>query len=583
MIEKNYTAYLIPTSDYHSSEYISDYFKLREFFTGFNGSMGTLLVMQNNAYLWVDGRYFIQAAKQIDDKIITLMKMGTPNTPTLTEFLANNLNPKDTLAFDGKLLNTKTVIDIIKSIKNGINIVNDENIIDSLWPERPKLPFSLLFTLDDFYTGKAYKEKLQQILDKLKENNAEYYLLASLEDQAWLYNLRASDVLHTPVFLAFSLISNNSTILFVDTKKIDINVAKYLENNEIILKPYNEIYNYIKNLKAKNILINYDKVNYALYSIIKNTGISIISKDDPTLLLKAIKNETEIENTKIAHIKDGLCVFRTMNYIKKNYENNDLSELGIGNYIENLRKETEGFIDISFDSICGFNEHGAMMHYKATPDSSSKIKNNGLVLLDSGGHYFEGTTDITRTFSIGKINDKMKIHYTTVLKSVIALSKAIFLKGCTGFNLDALAREPIWQLLIDYKCGTGHGVGNILSVHEGPNNFRWQIRNSNLDSQVLLPGMITTVEPGIYLENKYGIRIENELLCVEKETNEFGTFLGFETITYAPIDLDPIKPSLLTKEEKEWINEYHKMVYEKLRPYLDKTELDALALYTRKI
>lgn len=582
LIEKNYTAYLIPTADYHSSEYISDFFKVRQHLSGFTGSMGTLLVFQKAAYLWVDGRYFIQAAREIDDKYITLMKMGQPNVPTVIEFLAKNLNAKDTLAFDAKLLNTKEALAIKAAINKDVTIVNDGLIIYSVWPNRPGLPFSLLYKLDDYYTGKTYQEKLELVQAKIKEANADCCLLAGLEDQAWLYNLRGNDVLHTPVFLAYSLISASGTILFVDPRKIDLNVFKYLEENNIFVKPYNDIYDYMKNIKTKTILVDDAKLNYALYLILSPSNKFVI-KQEPTQLLKAVKNNVEINNIKIAHAKDGLAVFRAMNYIKKNNGVVEYSELGIGNFIEKQRAQTQSFIDISFDTICGFNEHAAMMHYKATPETSTIIKGNGLILIDSGGHYFEGTTDITRTYSVGKVNDKIKTHYTTVLKSVIALTKAIFLKGCAGYNLDVLARQPIWELLIDYKCGTGHGVGNILSVHEGPNNFRWQIRNNDLESQVLQPGMITTVEPGIYLENKYGIRIENELLCVERETNEFGTFLGFETITYAPIDLDPIKVSMLTKEEKDWINTYHQMVYEKLSPLVDKSELEDLAHYTRKI
>ena len=300
--------------------------------------------------------------------------------------------------------------------------------------------------------------------------------------------------------------------------------------------------------------------------------------------MKAVKNETEIKNIKIAHIRDGVAVTKFMYYIKNNYKNNvEMSEISVSDYLAKLRSQNKGFVDLSFNTICAYGPHGAMMHYSADNESNAVIKGNDFLLVDSGGHYLEGTTDITRTYAMGEISDKMKTHYTTVLKSVIDLSMAIFLKGCNGNNLDILARGPIWKLLIDYKCGTGHGVGNLLSVHEAPNGFRWQIVPERNDSAKFIPGMITTNEPGIYLENKYGIRIENEMLCIEKETNDFGTFYGFETITYAPIDLDAIKPSLLTKEEKDWLNNYHQQVFELVSPYLTFEEKEWLTEATRKI
>ena len=576
--------FLIPTADYHNSEYISSYFKIREFLTGFTGSAGTLILTQTDALLWVDGRYFIQAAKQIEGKPITLMKMGTPNTPTVLEYIKTFIKENMTIAFDGKMVDTKMALKIKESVPEKVKIIISDDITDTMWNDRPKLPFSLLYKLDEFYSGKSYKDKLNIILQKMEEEKIDTYIISALEDQAWLYNMRGNDVSHTPVFLAYTVITPATTTLFIDQRKIDITINKYLGENDIEVKNYTEIFEHLKTIRNKHVLINPNKVNYAIYNGISNNNNTITMHSDFTSLMKAIKNDTEIKNTKIAHIKDGVAVFRLMNYLKSSYEKKqDISELSLSDTIEKYRREQEGFIDLSFDTICAFNEHGAMMHYKATTESSSKVTGNGLLLIDSGGHYFEGTTDITRTFSVGRISDRMKVHYTTVLKSVINLSKAIFLKGCSGLNLDILARGPIWDLLLDYKCGTGHGVGNLLSVHEGPNGFRWQVVPEREDSAQLEPGMITTNEPGIYLENKYGIRIENEMLCVKKETNDFGTFYGFETITYAPIDLDPVKVSMLTKEEKDWLNDYHQMVFENLSPQLEKDEIQVLAKYTRKI
>ena len=417
----------------------------------------------------------------------------------------------------------------------------------------------------------------------MKEYGADVHILSSLEDQAWLYNLRANDVSHTPVFLAYTIITLDSVTLYVDSAKIDYSIDKYLNENDIHTKEYFDIYDQLNQIKGKKILMNFNKVNYQLYQGLCNNN-ELINKEDPSLLLKAIKNPTEIENIKKAHIKDGVAMTKFMYYLKTGYkEGQEMSEISVSDYLEELRRLDKGLVDLSFNTICGFKEHAAMMHYSATPETNSKITGNGFLLVDSGGHYLEGTTDITRTFAMGNVSSEMKRHFTTVLKSNIALASAVFLKGCTGLNLDILARGPIWQLDLDYKCGTGHGVGYLLSVHEGPNSFRWKSIPSKPSGQEILPGMITTNEPGIYLKDKYGIRIENEMLCVEGATNEYGTFLKFETITYCPIDLDAIQKSQLTYIEKEWLNNYHQMVYDKISPYLTKEEVEWLKEYTKKI
>ena len=584
MVEKKYDAYIVPTSDYHNSEYICDFFKCREFLSNFTGSQGTLVVLQNNAYLWADGRYYIQAAKQIEGTGISLMKMGQPNVPTIEDFLAENLKTGDTLAFDGRVMNTSFVNSIKAKINSKINIVYNTDLVGEIWKNRPSLPYSLIYKLEDFYTGKNFQSKLADVREKMKDYDADIHIITSLEDQAWLFNLRANDILHTPVFLAYTIITQTTVTLFVDFKKLDIEVSNYLDNNDVIVRQYNDLNEVLRGIKSRRILIDLAKANYSITALLESQGNTLLNHKDPTLFMKSIKNETEIKNIKIAHIRDGVAVTKFMCYVKKAYEaGEDISEISISDFLAKQRAEQKGFIDLSFNTICAFGPHGAMMHYSANSETNAPIKGNGFLLVDSGGHYLEGTTDITRTMAIGKTSDIMRTHYTTVLKSVIALSQAIFLKGCNGNNLDILARGPIWKLLIDYKCGTGHGVGNLLSVHEAPNGFRWQIVPERFDSAKFEPGMITTNEPGIYLENKYGIRIENEMLCVEKDTNEFGTFYGFETITYAPIDLDAIKASLLTKDEKDWLNSYHQMVYEKISPYLTFEEKEWLADATRKI
>ena len=581
LIKNKIDAYLVTTGDYHNSEYISDYFKTRMFLTEFTGSAGTLLVTQDNAYLWVDGRYHIQAQKQVDESVITIMKQGLDGVPSIFEFIKKEIKDGSTLAFDGKVV-TASFINNIKQKFPNLTLKYEQDLINSIWEERPALPFSMIFKYEEFFTGKTFKEKLNELRLEMKKNKCDYHILTKLEDQAWLYNLRANDVLHTPVFLAFTIINESQCHLYVDIRKIDKLIEKYLRENDIIVHDYFDFFEIVKSISHKNILLDTNIVSFYIYNSLSNN--KIIDKQNPSILLKAIKNDIEIENTKNAHIKDGVAFTKFMYYVKTNIPtNNSLTELSVQEYLAEMRKSQHSFVDLSFDTICAYKEHAAMMHYSASKESNATLKPEDFLLVDSGGHYLDGSTDITRTLALGPISDIQKLHFTTVLKSVIALSEAVFLKGCKGVNLDILARGPIWNLLIDYKCGTGHGIGHLLSVHEAPNGFRWQIVPERNDSSVLVPGMITTNEPGIYLENKYGIRIENELLCVEKARNEFGEFLCFETITYAPIDLDAINVSLLNNQEKDWLNNYHKEVYEKLSPFLTDDENEWLKEYTKSI
>lgn len=578
--KNNIAAYIIPTADYHQSEYVSDYFKGRSFLSGFTGSAGTIVVTPSDARLWTDGRYFIQAQNQLKDSGIALMKMGMQNVPTILEYLKSILKPDDVLAFDGKVINTASFLTYEKELKCKFELNID--LINEIWQDRPALPNKMIYELIEYYSGESTKSKIERLIKKIKEKKANTHILTSLEDQAWLYNLRGDDVDHTPVFLAYTVIVDEEIHLFVDNKKINSNVNKILQSNGIKLHPYDDVYNFVAGLRHKNILIDKDKVNSVLYNNIKANN-QIIFAQNPTILMKAIKNETEIKNTKHAHILDGVAVTKFMKWIKENVATKDLTELDAQNYLEKLRRKEESLISLSFDTICAYKENAAMMHYNAITGNNSRLHPEGMLLVDSGGTYLYGTTDITRTISLGNPSQEEKLYFTTVLKSVIDLADTVFLKGCTGQNLDIKARGPIWKLLIDYKCGTGHGVGHILSVHEAPNGFRWQTVKERNDSAVLEPGMITTDEPGIYLENKLGIRTENELLCKEVTSNEFGTFYGFETITYAPIDLDLIEPSYLSTDERNWLNDYHKMVYDKISPYLDDKENEWLKNYTREI
>ena len=580
--ENKIAAYVIPTSDYHQSEYISDYFKIRAYISGFTGSAGTLVITQNEARLWTDGRYFLQAEHQLEGSGISLMKMGQPKVRTVYEYLSGVLTENAKLLFDGKLVSVKFIQELEKKLTNAVSYETVDNIVSLIWPNRPQLPKDKIYHLDEFFTGKTFAEKREEVLEQVKAQGCDTLILTALEDEAWLYNLRGNDVLYTPVFLAYTLINDKETILYIDKEKLNKDVTNYLKENDIKVKDYEEIYKDLPKLSGKKILLDSNKVNYEIYRLAKNkNGIKFAT--NPTTLLKCIKNEVEINNTRLAHIKDGVAVTEFMYYLKHLDSKETVTEMKASHYLTSLRKKQKGFIEPSFNTICAFGSNGAMLHYSPTVETDTPITKDNLLLVDSGGQYLEGTTDITRTFAIGSISQEQKELFTTVLKSVIALSKAVFLEGCKGINLDILARGPIWEKLLDYRCGTGHGVGHVLSVHEGPNGFRWQIVPEREDSATLREGMITTNEPGVYLDGKFGIRTENEMLCVDAGTSEYGHFLKFETITYVPIDLDAIDLDLLRKDERDWLNNYHQKVFETLKEYFTGDMLAWLTFATRRI
>lgn len=573
---KGYTCYIVPTSDSHNSEYVSDYFKAREYLSGFTGSAGILIVFEDSAYLWTDGRYFIQAEHQLEGSGITLMKAGTKDTPRISTFLHDKLKDNDVVGFDGTLLTASYVEGLLQAIDKKITLKTGEDLVNSVWKNRPALPFSLLYKLDTFFSGKSTKDKISDLRAKMKECNTNTHILSSLTDIAWLFNLRGNDIEYTPVFLSYAVITLDQVYLFIDQAKLNIEVQKYLDENDITVKDYNDFYDFINTLKNKQILIDKDEINYKTYSIINSNNNKLINEPNPTSYSKAIKNETEIKNIKDAHLKDARAMVRFMNWLYKELDSAiPLNELAIQDKLDGFRAAEEGFVELSFSTICGYKEHGAIVHYSSSKETNIEVTGNGLLLIDSGGHYLEGTTDITRTFAIGKVNDQAKTAFTNVLKSHIALAEAVFPSGITHKELDTISRMPLWKTYQDYRHGTGHGVGYLLSVHEGPNTSR--------ATMPITVGTITTDEPGLYIENKFGVRIESELLCVKKESTEYGDFLGFENLTYVPIDINAIKPSLLTKFEKEWLNNYHKNIYEKLSPMLNKEEQEFLKKITEAI
>lgn len=584
MKEQGIDIYLIPTSDFHESEYVGAYFKARKFMSGFTGSAGTLVVTHTQAGLWTDGRYFIQAEAQLKNSGIDLYKMGMKDVLSIEDFIIEKMPEGGKLGFDGRVVNSRMGLKLEEKLKEkNASIIYDRDIVNEVWSDRPALSCEPAFLLDIQYAGKSREEKLEDLRKKMEQEKADIFILTCLDDIAWLFNIRGNDIPYNPVILSYIIITKEKGYFFVNENALNLEIKKALEADNIEVMPYDKIYDFVKQIsKTEAVLLDKNKVNYAIVRNLK-PEVKIIDKTNPTTLAKAVKNEIELENLRKSHLKDAVAVTKFMYWLKKNVGKETITEITASDYLENLRKEQEGFIELSFDTISAYQEHAAMMHYSATEETDVQLKAEGLLLVDSGGQYYEGTTDITRTFVLGPIKEEWKKHFTLVAKSMLNLANAKFLHGCTGLNLDILARGPLWNLGIDYRCGTGHGVGYLLNVHEAPNGFRWKSVPERNDQAVLQAGMVTTDEPGVYIENSHGIRTENELICQKAEENEYGQFMNFETITYVPIDLDGIDKKYLNEMDIEQLNQYHKMVYEKVSPYLDSEEKEWLLRYTRAI
>ena len=584
MKRRNIDIYVVPTADFHESEYVGEHFKARKFITGFTGSAGTAVITLKEAGLWTDGRYFVQAEKQLEGSTITLYRMAEEGVPAVEEFVKDKLPQGGCIGFDGRTVNGAwgEKFAAIAEEKGGSLSVG-EDLINLIWTDRPELSRAPLFILEEKYSGKSTAEKIKDVRAKMAEEGADVHILTSLCDIAWLLNIRGGDIQSVPVVLSYLVLTKDQCIWFLQEEVVDDAIRAYLNENHIETRPYDAIYTYVPTIpESAVVLMNKSGVNYRICNEL-NKNIQVINKPNPTELMKAVKNPVEVDNTRLAHVKDGVAVTKFMYWLKTNIGKIPMTEISASDYLEARRREQENFIDLSFTTISAYGANAAMMHYSATPESNTGLKPEGFLLVDSGGHYYEGTTDITRTFVLGPISDEMKQHFTAVCRSNMKLANAKFLYGACGLNLDILARGPLWDMGIDYKCGTGHGVGYILNVHEGPNGFRWKIVPERHDSGVLEEGMITTDEPGVYLEGKYGIRTENELVCRKAEKNEYGQFMEFENITYAPIDLDGIDPEQMSPREKQMLNDYHKKVYEVLSPYMTEEENEWLKKYTRAI
>lgn len=595
MKERGMDAYMIPTADFHESEYVGEHFKCREYMTGFTGSAGTALITMDEACLWVDGRYYVQAAAQLKDSTVTMMKMGQEGVPSLRAYLEDKMPEGGCLGFDGRVVNAAEGLALEEMLRErGARISYGEDLAGMIWQERPELSAEPAWVLDERYAGKSALDKIADVREAMEKVHASVHVLTSLDDIAWMLNIRGNDILYNPVVLSYALVTMDQLYLFVNSSVLEgkaypyledekgISVREYLERTGVTVMPYDGVYDMVEGLKNEKVLLEKCRINYAVYRLIDGSN-KVIDRMNPTASMKAVKNDVEIENEKRAHIKDGVAMTKFIYWLKKNTGRIPMDEISVSDYLGKLRMDQEGCIGLSFATISAYGAHGAMCHYSATPESSIPLEPRGLYLIDSGGQYYEGTTDITRTIAMGPVTDEEKEHFTLVLMSMLRLGDVKFLHGCRGLSLDYAAREPLWRRGLNYEHGTGHGVSYLSSVHERPNGIRFKMVPERQDNAVMEAGMITSDEPGVYIEGSHGIRTENLVLCVEDEKNEYGQFLRFEYLTYVPIDLEVIDREIMSERDVELLNRYHEQVYEKISPYLDEDERVWLAEATRAV
>lgn len=569
MKDRKIDAYIVATSDPHQSEYLADYYKTREFISGFTGSAGTAVITLKEARLWTDSRYFIQAQKELASSEFELMKMGVEGYPTIIEYLDENIAEFGKIGFDGQCYSVTSYKDLSENMGSRV-LVSDLDYISQIWTDRPELPKDKIWIHDDKYSGLNLKEKLEILREKMAANNCDYTFIGAPEDICYLLNIRGNDVDYNPVVLSYMLISEQKACLCIDDDKIDGSVREYLENNDISVYSYEYIYTLLKNIPGKNrIYLDPSRTNVAIYDAI-NSNVKISQGINLTTYMKAVKTDTEIENIKKAYILDGVSLVKFFNWLEVGAKTGSLNELVASNKLHDLRSENESFIEDSFETIAGYKENAAIVHYAPSKTGSKTIRDEGMILVDSGGHYKEGTTDITRTLALGSLREDEKIDYTLVLKSFLSLFLAKFKNKTKGNRLDMIAKYPLWKAGKDFFHGTGHGVGFVLTVHEGPQAI------SERNEEEFVENMTTSIEPGLYIENSHGIRIENEAYVKKAFDNEFGHFLEFETLTYVPLDTRPIKTEMLTSEEIDWVNDYNRKCYELLSPFLEGNDLEYL-------
>ena len=582
MQENGINYYVVPTADFHQSEYVGEHFKARKFITGFSGSAGTAVIGLDGAWLWVDGRYFLQSGAQLEGTTFELMKMGEPGVPTLDAFLDSKLVKGDKLGFDGRVVSMDegSLYEGI-ALKHGGCIEYILDLIDEIWTDRPPLSEKPAFELDVKYAGKTVADKLSDIREKMAAAEADMHVVTTIDDICWTLNIRGDDIDFFPLILSYALMDDKAYHLYIDERKLSDEIKAHLTADGVVLHPYNDIYEDIKHIPADaKLMLDASKVNYAMFCNIPDS-VKKIDVMNPEMIFKNVKNPVELENIRKAQIKDSIAHLRFMKWLKENVGKIEMTEISVSDKLDEFRKEMGNFIRPSFEPISSYGAHAAIVHYAPTPESDIPVLPKGMHLTDTGAGFYEGSTDITRTYVLGEVTDQMKKDFTLVAISNLSLANARFLYGCNGVILDAYARKPFWDRHLNFNHGTGHGVGYLLNIHEGPASFRWVYRKGN--QCVIDEGMVITDEPGIYITDSHGIRLENELLCVLDEVNEYGKFLKFEPITLVPFDLDAIDPEYMTAEERKQLNDYHKHVYEVIAPYLEEDEKEYLAKYTREI
>lgn len=564
-------AFIIPSTDPHLSEYVAPHWQSREWISGFTGSAGTVVVTAKDAGLWTDSRYFLQAARQLEGTCITLYKEMLPETPNIPEFLSAHLQEGDCVGIDGKMFSAEEVEHLQKELKkSGIRIKSIADPMQLLWTDRPAMPLAPAFVYDTKYAGMSFTEKLSAVRQAMEAAGADSLLLSALDEIAWLLNIRGNDVHCNPVVVSYLLIEKDKVNYFVQPQKVTPELAVYFSANGISVHPYEEIGDYLNSFNAHSVLMNPTKTNYAIYSAIR-PGCLIINGASPVALLKAIRNKQEIAGIHAAMQRDGVALVKFLKWLDEAVPAGKETEISVDKKLHTFRAAQPLYMGESFDTIAGYKEHGAIVHYEATPETDVTLKPEGFLLLDSGAQYLDGTTDITRTIALGPLTEEEKTDYTLILKGHIALAMAVFPEGTRGAQLDVLARMPIWKERMNYLHGTGHGVGHFLNVHEGPQSIRM-----NENPVALQPGMVTSNEPGVYKAGSHGIRTENLVLTVPAGEGMFGKYLKFETLTLCPICRKGIIKELLTAEEIGWLNDYHRTVYEKLSPDLNNDEREWL-------
>ena len=581
MKEEKIDYYLIPTADYHNSEYVNEFFKVRQYFSGFTGSNGSLVISRSQAGLWTDGRYFIQAEKELSGSGITLFRMQEEGVPTIEEYLAQNMKEGETLGFDGRVVTASYGKKLEKALKEKHVVIRyEKDVAGSLWKDRPLMPDNPVSVLPESVCGLRTAQKLEQVRERMKEKGCTAHLLSKLDDLMWLFNIRGCDVECNPVALSYAYITEKEVHLFIQEKALSEEVKADLAQKEVIVHPYESVVDFLKALpEGGTVLVDRRQVSYALYKAVGEKQ-QLVEASNPTELLKAVKNPVELANMEKIFLKDSVALTKFIYWVKTNIGKTEITEITAADHLERLRRAIPEFLDLSFPTISAYGPNAAMMHYAPTAENHAVCKPEGMLLVDSGGQYLGGTTDVTRTIVLGPVTEEQKMHYTLVAGAMLQLTAARWLYGCTGRNLDILARQRLWNIGLDYQCGTGHGVGYILNVHEGPQNLRWKFVGG-LAEVPFEEGMDITNEPGVYIQDSHGIRIENVMVAKNDVKNEYGQFMHFETLTWVPVDMDAIDEKYLTEEQRILLYDYQKQVYDKVSPYLTEEEAQWLRRETR--